>query len=103
VSPVNEMWPRPPSCGRRSPARAIALTIATARSGARVAALSEETGSGDVDDSTEARRLRVAQWMVPAATGAMLAIDALMGEQQRPNQVMHGVIERLVPDRLRAA
>jgi hypothetical protein len=83
---------------------AIAMTILAARTGARVAAEAER--SPDADDTAhepDERRLRLAQWMVPALTGAMLVVDALMGEQQRPNQVARGALERILPDALRAA
>ena len=41
--------------------------------------------------------LRVLQWGVPALTGSVLAMNALMGEQQRPTEVAKGLVERLVP------
>jgi hypothetical protein len=83
---------------------AIAMTILAVRTGAKVA---DDMGD-DPDDETElenpdARRLRLMQWLVPALTGAIVVIDAFMGEQQRPNQVVRGTIERLLPDALRAA
>lgn len=43
------------------------------------------------------RRLRTLQWAVPALTGALLAVDAGLSEQQRPRQVARGVLERLSP------
>jgi hypothetical protein len=82
---------------------AIVLTALAARSGAKAV---EDTQNGDVDAVSSApdeRRLRVLQWSVPALTGALVIVDALMGEQQRPNQVVRGTIERLLPDSLRAA
>lgn len=42
--------------------------------------------------------LRWLQWAIPASTGALLALTALMGEQQRPSQVASGVVGRLLPD-----
>jgi hypothetical protein len=82
---------------------AIALTVVAARSGQKVAARSDGQHSGEGDGRTDTRRLRITQWMVPAVTGAMLVVDALMGEQQRPNQVLHGTFRRVLPARLRAA
>lgn len=38
-----------------------------------------------------------AKWAVPALTGAMLSLNAFMGEQQRPTQVAKGVFRRYVP------
>jgi hypothetical protein len=82
---------------------AIALTMLAARTGSKV---SQDNGDAN-DDTTAAepvvRRLRVLQWSVPAITGALVVMDAFMGEQQRPNQVVKGTIERLLPDALRAA
>jgi hypothetical protein len=83
---------------------ALAMTILAARAGAKVAADAErDPVADDPVDEPDERRLRVAQWMVPALTGAMVVMDAFMGEQQRPNQVLRGTIERILPDSLRAA
>ena len=41
------------------------------------------------------RQLRVLQWIIPALTGAVLVVNALMGEQQRPAQVAGGLLGRL--------
>ena len=41
------------------------------------------------------RQLRVLQWMIPALTGAVLVVNARMGEQQRPAQVAGGLLGRL--------
>jgi hypothetical protein len=45
------------------------------------------------------RQLRVLQWAIPALTGAVLVVNARMGEQQRPAQVALGVVRRLLPGR----
>ncbi len=45
------------------------------------------------------RRLAVLQWLTPALTGAVVALNALMGEQQRPAQVGKGLFERFSPTR----
>jgi hypothetical protein len=85
---------------------AIVMTVLAARNGSKVA--SEANGDGASTDEEELverdeRRLRVVQWMVPALTGAIVVMDAFMGEQQRPNQVIRGALERVLPDALRAA
>ena len=83
---------------------AIASTVVAARTGAKVAA--EAKADEPTDEPAPApgeRMLRIAQWMVPAFTGAMVVIDALMGEQQRPNQIVRGTLDRILPDALRAA
>jgi len=43
------------------------------------------------------RQLRVLQWVIPALTGAVLVLNARMGEQQRPAQVSGGLFRRLLP------
>ena len=45
------------------------------------------------------RQLKVLQWVIPALTGAVLVLNARMGEQQRPAQVTSGVLGRLRPGR----
>jgi hypothetical protein len=52
------------------------------------------------DQVTRAQRqLTMLQWVIPALTGALLVINARMGEQQRPTQVTKGLVRRLVPGR----
>lgn len=41
------------------------------------------------------RRQRIAQWSVPALTGALLAVSALAGEQQKPTSIAQGVVGRI--------
>ena len=48
------------------------------------------------------RKLQTLQWVIPALTGSMLVMDALMGEQQRPTEVAAGIVGRILPDRLAA-
>src|SRR4030095_1390584 len=43
------------------------------------------------------RQLKVLQWVIPALTGAVLVLNARMGEQQRPAQVTGGLLGRLRP------
>jgi hypothetical protein len=45
------------------------------------------------------RQLTVLQWAIPALTGALLVVNARMGEQQRPAQVGRGLLGRLLPGR----
>ena len=44
------------------------------------------------------RKLSTLQWVIPALTGSLLVMDALMGEQQRPGEVTSGFMQRLLPD-----
>jgi hypothetical protein len=57
--------------------------------------------SGDTpkDVATAQRQLKLLQWVVPALTGAVLVVNARMGEQQRPAQVTGGLLGRLRPRR----
>jgi hypothetical protein len=83
---------------------AIALTMAAARSGSTVAHRNRDADADTNGDrgapEPDVRRLRLLQWSVPALTGALVVMDAFMGEQQRPNQVTLGAIGRLLPDAL---
>jgi hypothetical protein len=45
------------------------------------------------------RQLTALQWVIPALTGAVLVVNARMGEQQRPTQVTKGLVGRLLPGR----
>jgi hypothetical protein len=48
------------------------------------------------DDVADAlRQLRLLQWAIPAATGAVLVLNAFAGEQQRPSEAVHGVLAHL--------
>ena len=40
------------------------------------------------------RQLKVLQWVIPALTGAVLVLNARMGEQQRPTQITGGLLGR---------
>lgn len=54
------------------------------------------------DVAAAQRKLNVLQWAIPALTGSLLVMDALMGEQQRPSEAASGVVRRLIPDKLAA-
>lgn len=43
------------------------------------------------------RQLRYLQWAIPALTGTLVVLDAVMGEQQKPTEVARGAISRLNP------
>jgi hypothetical protein len=59
----------------------------------------EPSGDTPQDMATAQRQLRVLQWVIPALTGAVLVLNARMGEQQRPAQVTGGLLGRLRPRR----
>jgi hypothetical protein len=57
-------------------------------------------GPATPDEVTRAQRqLTALQWVIPVLTGAMLVVNARMGEQQRPAQVTKGLLARLLPGR----
>jgi hypothetical protein len=99
---------------------ASATVVKTALTGAALAATAwsralgaklDEAGhvpvEGGTDHSTDTpddvakaqRQLKVLQWVIPALTGAVLVLNARMGEQQRPAQVSGGLLGRLRPGR----
>ncbi len=99
---------------------AQATAVKTALTGAALAATAwsralgaklEEAGEVPVQGGTEPsadtpedvakaqRQLKVLQWVIPALTGAVLVLNARMGEQQRPAQVSGGLLGRLRPGR----
>ena len=43
------------------------------------------------------RKLNMLQWAIPALTGTLVLLDALMGEQQRPAEVSAGLVQRILP------
>jgi hypothetical protein len=99
---------------------AQATVIKTALTGAALAATAwsralgaklEEAGEVPVEGGTEPsidtpedvakaqRQLKVLQWVIPALTGAVLVLNARMGEQQRPAQITGGLLGRFRPRR----
>jgi hypothetical protein len=59
----------------------------------------EPSGDTPEDVAKAQRQLKVLQWVIPALTGAVLVLNARMGEQQRPAQVTGGLLGRLRPGR----
>lgn len=43
------------------------------------------------------KKLTILQWAVPALTGALIAVSAFAGEQQRPNAFLGGLVRRFHP------
>jgi hypothetical protein len=89
--------------GRVAGQRGVAsATVAkTALTGAALAATawSRALGAKLEDVAKTQRQLKVLQWVIPALTGAVLVLNARMGEQQRPAQVAGGLLGRLRPGR----
>jgi hypothetical protein len=45
------------------------------------------------------RQLAILQWALTALTAALIAVSAVLGEQQRPSNVFTGVVDRFTPGR----
>jgi hypothetical protein len=59
-----------------------------------------DDGTTPVDDTSPEvaaaqRQLAMLQWVIPATTGGLVVLSALMGEQQRTTQVVRGVASRV--------
>ena len=54
------------------------------------------TASTPSDVAKAQQQLAVLQWVVPALTGALVAISSFAGEQQRPSEVHKGLASRLM-------
>jgi len=86
---------------------ALAATAWSRALGAKLDEAGEVPVEGGTDPSAETpedvaraqRQLKVLQWAIPALTGAVLIVNARMGEQQRPAQVAGGLLGRLRPGR----
>jgi hypothetical protein len=86
---------------------ALAATAWSRALGAKLDEAGEVPVEGGTDSTTDTpedvakaqRQLKVLQWVIPALTGAVLVLNARMGEQQRPAQVTGGLLGRLRPGR----
>jgi hypothetical protein len=86
---------------------ALAATAWSRALGAKLDQAGEVPVEGGTDSTADTpedvakaqRQLKVLQWVIPALTGAVLVLNARMGEQQRPAQVTGGLLGRLRPGR----
>jgi hypothetical protein len=86
---------------------ALAATAWSRALGAKLNEAGEVPVEGGTDPSIDTpedvakaqRQLKVLQWVIPALTGAVLVLNARMGEQQRPAQITGGLLGRLRPGR----
>lgn len=82
---------------------AVATDVWARRLGAELSDATDDRPGGtaqprpesDERNDTTQRRLRVAQWATVALTGAVIAVGARMGEQQRPRSLARGLADRL--------
>ena len=78
---------------------AVAATIGAAKSGQQLAVVSSDAAAHTEEVNRLRSRTRMFQWLVPLLTGSLIVLDAVMGEQQRPQRVASGVIGRILPGR----
>ena len=84
---------------------ALAATAWSRALGAKLDEAGEVPVEGGTDPSGETpedvtkaqQQLKYLQWGIPLLTGAMLIVNARMGEQQRPTQASGGMFRRLLP------
>jgi len=82
---------------------AIGATVYSGLEGARLGKNAPAPAEGATEPSpatpTEAaqaqRRLKVLQWSLPVLTGALLVMSAQQGEQQKPRQIVKGLIDQV--------
>lgn len=60
-----------------------------------VEGITEPTTETPSQVASAQRRQRVAQWAIPATTGALLVISSFAGEQQKPGAVARGILGRI--------
>ena len=68
--------------------------------GLPVADATTPTPETSEDAAKAQRQLKLLQWAIPALTGALLVVNARMGEQQRPTEVARGILGRYTPNAL---
>ncbi len=56
----------------------------------------EPTSSTPSEVAAAQRQLKALQWAIPALTGALVVVSAFAGEQQRPEPVQEGIVNRLM-------
>ena len=86
---------------------ALGATAWSRALGAKLNQAGEVPVEGGTDPSTDTsedvakaqQQLKYLQWGIPLLTGAILVVNARIGEQQRPTQVSGGVFRRLLPGR----
>ena len=86
---------------------ALAATAWSRALGAKLDEAGEVPVEGGTDPSADTpqdvakaqQQLKYLQWGIPILTGAIVVVNARMGEQQRPTEVTGGLIRRFLPGR----
>ncbi|MGW7097714.1 hypothetical protein [Streptomyces sp. NPDC054874] len=55
----------------------------------------DKTAKHPIDTDKAQHDLALVQWVLPALTGALIVLNALHGEQQRPAQQLQGMLQRV--------
>jgi hypothetical protein len=85
-------------------AAAVALTVGSAIEGVLAERRRDLIETGDADgDALESqhsaeKRMRVVGTLIPVTTGALLVLGALESEQQRPREILRGVVAGALDD-----
>jgi hypothetical protein len=81
--------------GATAYSRLLGKKMEKANGGVPTEGVTEPAAVTPEDVSAAQRQQRVAQWMIPVSTGAMLVVSSLAGEQQKPRSVLRGVAARV--------
>ncbi|WP_405425536.1 hypothetical protein [Micromonospora sp. NBC_00617] len=54
----------------------------------------EPNGQTPASVASSQRQMKLLQWAIPALTGSLVVVTAYMGEQQKPGQVLRGILNR---------
>jgi hypothetical protein len=85
-----------PRCTRRPPPPASKATTAAEDRISEYVGGRHHPSEETLNDLAGAQRqLTVLQWVISGLTGTALVLNALMGEQQRPQQVTSGLLQGL--------
>jgi hypothetical protein len=83
---------------------AVALTLSAAAEGYASEARRRKLAANTGDDKLRAQqaraetRMRVVGPLIPATTGALVVLGALEGEQQRPREMVRGIVSQALDD-----
>ncbi|MGI4895007.1 MAG: hypothetical protein ACRYF3_07845, partial [Janthinobacterium lividum] len=79
---------------------AVGVTVYSGLQGAKLGKQAPVPAAGATEPSAQTppetaaaqRQLKVLQWMIPALTGVLLVLASQQGEQQKPGQVLKGLL-----------
>src|SRR5919205_2787303 len=74
--------------------RALGKKLEQAPAGAPVEGATEPAASTVPDVAKAQQQLKITQWVIPALTGGIAVLNAIHGEQQRPQQQVPGILAK---------